>query len=135
MKGAGGACGFPHNHKVPAFRQASDERLIRPNWSHPNGVDKALGLAYTEDDTRASRGLVGVSNFGRLHCIPCLFGDEEGEVSMNRVWMAAIILAGTFAMTGCVSDRKYQEALAETESANIHDRGRSQAFLDDLVLP
>ena len=36
---------------------------------------------------------------------------------MNRVWMVAIIFAGSIAMTGCVSDRKYQEALAETESA------------------
>lgn len=36
---------------------------------------------------------------------------------MNPVWMAAIIVAGTIALTGCVSDRKYQEALAETESA------------------
>jgi DNA uptake protein ComE-like DNA-binding protein len=36
---------------------------------------------------------------------------------MNRLWMAAIILAGSIAMTGCVSDRKYQEALAETEAA------------------
>lgn len=36
---------------------------------------------------------------------------------MNRVWMAAIVVAGTIAMTGCVSDRKYQESLAETEAA------------------
>jgi len=36
---------------------------------------------------------------------------------MNPVWMAAIIIAGTITMTGCVSDRKYQEALAETEAA------------------
>ena len=36
---------------------------------------------------------------------------------MNRVWMAAVIIAGTMTMAGCVSDRKYQEALAETESA------------------
>ncbi len=36
---------------------------------------------------------------------------------MNRGWMAVIIIAGTISMTGCVSDRKYQEALAETESA------------------
>jgi DNA uptake protein ComE-like DNA-binding protein len=36
---------------------------------------------------------------------------------MNRVWLAATIIAGTVTMTGCVSDRKYQEALAETESA------------------
>ncbi len=36
---------------------------------------------------------------------------------MNPLWMAALIIAGTFTMAGCVSDRKYQEALAETESA------------------
>jgi DNA uptake protein ComE-like DNA-binding protein len=36
---------------------------------------------------------------------------------MNRVWMAAIIIAGTITMAGCVSDRKYQEALAETEAS------------------
>ena len=36
---------------------------------------------------------------------------------MNPVWMAAIIVAGTIALTGCVSDRKYQEAMAETEAA------------------
>jgi DNA uptake protein ComE-like DNA-binding protein/outer membrane murein-binding lipoprotein Lpp len=43
--------------------------------------------------------------------------DTEGEVRMNPVWMASIIIAGAVAMAGCVSDRKYQEALAETESA------------------
>jgi DNA uptake protein ComE-like DNA-binding protein len=36
---------------------------------------------------------------------------------MNPVWLAAIIIAGTMTMAGCVSDRKYQEALAETEAA------------------
>jgi DNA uptake protein ComE-like DNA-binding protein len=36
---------------------------------------------------------------------------------MNPLWMAVLIIAGTLTMTGCVSDRKYQEALAETESA------------------
>ena len=36
---------------------------------------------------------------------------------MNRVWVAAIIIAGTVTLGGCVSDRKYQEALAETEAA------------------
>ena len=36
---------------------------------------------------------------------------------MNPVWMAALIVAGTMTLAGCVSDRKYQEALAETESA------------------
>ena len=36
---------------------------------------------------------------------------------MNRVWMAAMIIAGIMTMAGCVSDRKYQEAVAETEAA------------------
>src|SRR5688572_6956449 len=36
---------------------------------------------------------------------------------MNPVWLAAIIIAGTMTMSGCVSDRKYQEALSETETA------------------
>ena len=36
---------------------------------------------------------------------------------MNPLWLAAIIIAGTMTMSGCVSDRKYQEALAETETA------------------
>jgi len=36
---------------------------------------------------------------------------------MNPVWLAALIIAGTMTMSGCVSDRKYQEALAETDTA------------------
>ena len=41
----------------------------------------------------------------------------KGEVRMNRVGLAAMIIAGTITITGCVSDRKYQEALSETEAA------------------
>lgn len=36
---------------------------------------------------------------------------------MKPVWMAAVIVAGAVSMVGCVSDRKYQDALAETEAA------------------
>lgn len=36
---------------------------------------------------------------------------------MNRVWMAALIIAATMTVAGCVSDRKYQEAVTETEAA------------------
>jgi len=50
-----------------------------------------------------------------LHSMPIV--KRKGEVRMNPVWMAAVIIAGTLTMAGCVSDRKYQEALAETESA------------------
>ena len=97
----------PHNHKVPPFRQGSDA-----------GVDKAPGLAYTEGDTGASDGRHLRAPCRGLHCIHSMPGvAREGEVRMNRVWMAAIVVAGTIAMTGCVSDRKYQESLAETEAA------------------
>ena len=97
----------PHNHKVPRSRQGSDR-----------GVDKAPGLAYTEGDTRASAGRHLRAPCRGLHCIQPMPGVmREGEVRMNRVWMAAIVVAGTIAVTGCVSDRKYQESLAETEAA------------------
>ena len=97
----------PHNHKVPRSRQGSDR-----------GVDKASGLAYTEGDTRASAGRYLRAPCRGLHCIQPMPGVmREGEVRMNRVWMAAIVVAGTIAVTGCVSDRKYQESLAETEAA------------------
>ena len=36
---------------------------------------------------------------------------------MNPLWLAALIIAGAMTMSGCVSDRKYQEAVAETETA------------------
>ena len=36
---------------------------------------------------------------------------------MKPVWLAALIIAGTMTLSGCVSDRKYQEALAETDTA------------------
>ena len=36
---------------------------------------------------------------------------------MNRVGLAAMIIAGTVTMAGCFSDRKYQEALSEAEAA------------------
>jgi DNA uptake protein ComE-like DNA-binding protein len=36
---------------------------------------------------------------------------------MKPVWMAAVIVAGAVSMVGCVSDRKYQDALAEAEAA------------------
>src|SRR5574341_2055470 len=36
---------------------------------------------------------------------------------MKSVWMAGIAVIGAVSMAGCVSDRKYQEALTETETA------------------
>lgn len=36
---------------------------------------------------------------------------------MKPVWMAAVVVAGAVSLVGCVSDRKYQESLAEAETA------------------
>jgi DNA uptake protein ComE-like DNA-binding protein len=36
---------------------------------------------------------------------------------MKSVWMAAIVVIGSASMVGCVSDRKYQEALGEADAA------------------
>ena len=37
---------------------------------------------------------------------------------MKPVWMTMVIVASAMSVVGCVSDRKYQTALAEAESAN-----------------
>jgi len=36
---------------------------------------------------------------------------------MARVWMAAVVVVSAVAIAGCVSDRKYQEALSEADVA------------------
>ena len=36
---------------------------------------------------------------------------------MARVWMATVVVIGAAAIAGCVSDRKYQEALSEADVA------------------
>ncbi len=36
---------------------------------------------------------------------------------MKSVWMAAVVVIGSASMVGCVSDRKYQEALGEVDAA------------------
>jgi len=36
---------------------------------------------------------------------------------MERVWMATVVVIGAAAIAGCVSDRKYQEALSEADVA------------------
>jgi DNA uptake protein ComE-like DNA-binding protein len=37
---------------------------------------------------------------------------------MKPVWMAAVVVAGAMSMVGCVAKGKYQEALAEADTAN-----------------
>ena len=36
---------------------------------------------------------------------------------MKPVWIAVVLVAGTISLTGCVSQKKYQEALSESETA------------------
>jgi cell division protein FtsB len=40
-----------------------------------------------------------------------------GEVRMKTWWMAAIVMIGAVSMVGCVSQKKYEEALVDTDSA------------------
>jgi cell division protein FtsB len=69
---------------------------------------------HTQKDDIAEAGPVNELRVFAFHA----YRDEgRGRFRMNPLWMAALIIAGTFTMAGCVSDRKYQEALAETESA------------------
>jgi DNA uptake protein ComE-like DNA-binding protein/cell division protein FtsB len=42
---------------------------------------------------------------------------KEGEVLMKSVWMATLVAVGAVSMVGCVTERKYQDALTETEAA------------------
>ena len=46
---------------------------------------------------------------------------------MKSWWMAAVVMIGAVAMVGCVSQRKYEEAMGDVESANVElERTRAQ---------
>ena len=46
---------------------------------------------------------------------------------MKSWWMAAIVMIGAVALVGCVSQRKYDEAMGDVESANLElERARTQ---------
>jgi DNA uptake protein ComE-like DNA-binding protein len=107
-----------HNHKVPGIRQGSDESVNRRPSQIVLTTDVVLtkdGAWHTQKTRSGASGRRVDKPVASLHSMPIV--TREGEVRMNRVWMAAVIIAGTMTMAGCVSDRKYQEALAETESA------------------
>ena len=40
-----------------------------------------------------------------------------GEVRMKSWWMAVIVMIGAVSMVGCVSQKKYEEAMVDTDSA------------------
>jgi DNA uptake protein ComE-like DNA-binding protein len=53
--------------------------------------------------------------------------DRTGEEPMRQVWIAGLVLIGTVAMSGCVAEKKYQEALTEAETAKTElERTRAQ---------
>ena len=46
---------------------------------------------------------------------------------MKSVWMAAVVMIGAVAMVGCVTQKKYEEAMVDVESANLElERTRTQ---------
>ena len=50
-----------------------------------------------------------------------------GEVRMKAGWMAAVVMIGTVSMVGCVSQKKYEEAMFDVDSAKSElERTRAQ---------
>jgi DNA uptake protein ComE-like DNA-binding protein/outer membrane murein-binding lipoprotein Lpp len=50
-----------------------------------------------------------------------------GEVRMKSGWMAAVVMIGAVSIVGCVSQKKYEEAIVGVESANLElERTRTQ---------
>ena len=46
---------------------------------------------------------------------------------MKSVWMAAVVMIGAVALVGCVSQKKYEAAMVDVESANLElERTRTQ---------
>src|SRR5688500_8469347 len=52
---------------------------------------------------------------------------EQGEDCMKHVWMAGLALVSAIAVSGCVSDKKYHEALADADATRSDlERTRAQ---------
>ena len=73
-------------------------------------VDKPWGLAYTQQEEKNRIG-----------------PDRTGEGRMKHVWMAGLALVSAIAVSGCVSDKKYHEALADADATRSDlERTRAQ---------
>jgi len=73
-------------------------------------VDKPWVLAYTQQEEKNRIG-----------------PDRTGEGRMKHVWMAGLALISAIAVSGCVSDKKYHEALADADSTRSDlERTRAQ---------
>ena len=50
-----------------------------------------------------------------------------GEVRMKAGWMAAVVMIGAVSMVGCVTQKKYEEAMVDVDSAKFElERSRAQ---------
>ena len=73
-------------------------------------VDKPWVLAYTQQEEKNRIG-----------------PDRTGEGRMKHVWMAGLALISAIAVSGCVSDKKYHEALADADTTRTDlERTRAQ---------
>src|SRR6185295_3350862 len=51
----------------------------------------------------------------------------EGEVRMKSGWMAIVVMIGAASLIGCVSQKKYEEAMVDVDSAKFElERTRAQ---------
>jgi DNA uptake protein ComE-like DNA-binding protein len=88
--------------------------LIRPEKSLVSReigkhIDKPWGLAYTTGGKDSD----------------C--SDRTGEDRMKHVWMAGLAFISAVAVSGCVSDKKYQAVLADADAARSDlERARAQ---------
>jgi len=89
----------------------------------PKCIDKIERLAYTQQYNYEYRFTIKSRNrdYNGQHLEidwdPERPRMREGEVRMVRVWMATVVVISAAMAVGCVSDKKYQEALSEADVA------------------
>ena len=103
-------CGTTKNTSVRMLKKAVQQgRSERRAEAYPLGYVEGLSDARTKLVDFFSILFVG------------------GEVRMRIGWMAAVVMIGAVSMVGCVSQKKYEEAMVDVESASAElERTRTQ---------
>ena len=103
-------CGTTKNASVRMLKKAVQQgRSERRAEAYPLGYVEGLSDARTKLADFFSILLVG------------------GEVRMRTGWIAAVVMIGAVSIVGCVSQKKYEEAMVGVESANLElERTRTQ---------
>lgn len=78
----------------------ADQRIHGECLAIGKHIDKPWALAYTQQEEKNRIG-----------------PDRTGEDRMKHVWMAGLALVSAVAVSGCVSEKKYREVLADADAA------------------